>query len=121
MSNRPAFEIEGVLAIGAFLLFAAYGVMLMFVSIPPNNKDYALAILVALIAIVKDTFGRYFQATKGSQEQRKDSAEVARTLAETAAVVATAAAAAPPPPAPGTANIQAAPDVEVEVTSTPQA
>jgi hypothetical protein len=94
-------EIEAVLAVGALTLFGGVTASVMFNVVPPANEKYAMLMLGALIGVVKDTFGRYFQATKGSAEQRKDAADVAKTLAETAAVTAAAAvsqAATPAPP-----------------------
>jgi Na+-transporting methylmalonyl-CoA/oxaloacetate decarboxylase gamma subunit len=86
-------ETESILATGSLLLFAGVTYVVLFHKIPADNEKYAMLMLGALIGIVKDTFGRYFQATKGAQEQRKEAASVARTLAETAATVATVAAA----------------------------
>jgi hypothetical protein len=54
--------------------------------VPAENEKYAMLMLGALIGIVKDTFGRYFQATKGAQEARQDQADVVKTLAAGAAV-----------------------------------
>lgn len=82
-------EPEAVLAVGSFLLFGIIAVAVLYHVVPAENEKYAMLMLGALIGIVKDTFGRYFQATKGAQEQRKEAAEVARTLAETAATIAT--------------------------------
>jgi len=95
-NSRP--EPEAVLAVGSFLLFAGIAVLVLLKIVPAENEKYAMLMLGALIGIVKDTFGRYFQATKGAQEQRREAADVARTLAETASVVATAAATTVAPP-----------------------
>lgn len=74
-------EIEGILAVGSLLLFGfALGVVI-FNEVPPTNEKYAMLMLGALIGVVKDTFGRYFQATKGAQEQRQDAAAVTSALA----------------------------------------
>lgn len=79
----PAPETESVLATGSLLLFAWVTWAILFNTIPAENEKYAMLMLGALIGIVKDTFGRYFQATKGAQEQRKDSAVVTEALART--------------------------------------
>jgi hypothetical protein len=110
-------EVEAILAIGSLALFAYVSYVVLWQTIPPENEKYAMLMLGALIGVVKDTFGRYFQATKGAQEQRKDAAKVAEKAAETAATLATVqAGAAEPPPAPGTATITAAADVDVALT-----
>lgn len=88
--TRPP-EVEAVLAVGAFLLFATVTMILLFRVVPSDNKDFAYAVLIALTGLVKDTFGRYFQATKGAQDQRREAADVAKTLAETAAATVAAA------------------------------
>lgn len=98
-------EIEAILAVGSLLLFAGVTWMVITNTVPAPNEKYAMLMLGALIGVVKDTFGRYFQATKGAQDQRKDAAAVAQTLA--AAVVSS--------PADGTATITAAPDVDVQL------
>lgn len=95
MTDRQStFDVEAVLAIGSLLLFAGALGAVIFHTLPAENEKYAMLMLGALIGVVKDTFGRYFQATKGSAEQRKDAAQVAQTLAAT--VAATAAPAAEP-------------------------
>ena len=81
MAEKKIVEVEGVLAIGSLLLFAVIALVVIFHTVPGDNEKYAMLMLGALIGIVKDTFGRYFQATKGAQEQRKDAAEVTRALA----------------------------------------
>ena len=86
--ERP--EPEAALAIGSFAAFAAALGAVMFMAIPDQNEKYVMLMLGALIGLVKDTFARYFSSTKGSQEQRRETAEVAKTLA-------VAAAAGPPP------------------------
>lgn len=78
----PKPEPEAILATGSFILFALVFGVLLFAVVPETNKEYIFLMLGALIGIVKDTFGRYFQATKGAQEQRKEAADVARQLAE---------------------------------------
>lgn len=90
MSNWQFPETESVLAVGALFLFSAISFVVLFHMIPVENEKYAMLMLGALIGVVKDTFGRYFQATKGAQEQRKEAADVARTLAATTATIATA-------------------------------
>lgn len=74
-------EIEGTLAVGSLALFAWVCWAVLFNHIPPENEKYAMLMLGALIGVVKDTFGRYFQATKGAQEQRQDAAAVTTALA----------------------------------------
>jgi hypothetical protein len=91
--RRPIFDVEAVLAIGSLMLFGGALGVILFALVPEKNEKYVMLMLGALIGVVKDTFGRYFQATKGAQEQRQDAAEVAKTLAETAAVAAAAPAA----------------------------
>lgn len=85
-------EVEAILAIGSLALFAYVSYVVLWQTIPAENEKYAMLMLGALIGVVKDTFGRYFQATKGAQEQRVESAKVAEKAAETAATLATAAA-----------------------------
>ena len=85
--ERP--EPEAALAIGSFAAFAAALGAVMFMAIPDQNEKYVMLMLGALIGLVKDTFARYFSSTKGAQEQRRETAEVAKTLA--------VAAAGPPP------------------------
>jgi hypothetical protein len=77
---RP--EPEAVLAVGAFLLFSIIAILVLLRVVPAENEKYAMLMLGALIGIVKDTFGRYFQATKGAQQQREDAAVVTKALAE---------------------------------------
>lgn len=91
-SARTLIDVEGILAIGSLLLFSAALGVVLFDVVPERNEKYAMLMLGALIGVVKDTFGRYFQATKGSQEQRKEAAQVTQKLADTAATVATTAA-----------------------------
>lgn len=113
MTSEPAkparIDTEGYLAIGSLLLFSAIFGTLLFQVVPAANKEYVFLMLGALIGVVKDTFGRYFQATKGAQEQRKDAAAVAQTLADT---VATASAS----PA---ADVKLKPGESVEVAAAP--
>lgn len=80
MNRHP--EPEAVLAVGSFLLFAVIAVLVLLRVVPADNEKYAMLMLGALIGIVKDTFGRYFAATKGAQEQRKEAAAVTQALAE---------------------------------------
>lgn len=84
--NRP--EPEALLALGSFVLFAVVAVVVLFHTVPADNEKYAMLMLGALIGVVKDTFGRYFTATKAGQEQRREAAQVARKLAETVATTA---------------------------------
>lgn len=111
--TRPP-EVEAILAVGSLLLFGLVFWAVIYVEFPPGNKEYAFLMLGALIGVVKDTFGRYFQATKGAAEQRRESAKVAERAAETAAVLATVQAASTPQPE-GTATITTAPDVDVSL------
>lgn len=92
--NKPP-ETEAILAVGSLLLFAYICFVVLGSQVPAANEKYAMLMLGALIGIVKDTFGRYFQATKGAQEQRQ----------ETAAVTATLAAAVSPPTQSSTAPL----------------
>jgi hypothetical protein len=80
-------EVEGILAIGSLIVFASALGTVLFETIPTENEKYAMLMLGALIGIVKDTFGRYFQATKGAQDQRKEAAEVTKALAAQVAPV----------------------------------
>lgn len=80
MKGHP--EPEAVLAVGSFLLFGLIAVIVLFWKVPADNEKYAMLMLGALIGIVKDTFGRYFQATKTAQQQRADAAQVTQTLAD---------------------------------------
>lgn len=113
--GRPP-EVEAILAVGSLILFAGVTWVVLFNTIPPQNEKYAMLMLGALIGVVKDTFGRYFQATKGAQDQRKEAAQLASRAAEVAASLAgappTGVAAAPEP---GTASIVVAPDVDLEI------
>src|SRR5690242_13872939 len=83
--KRPP-EIEAVLAVGSLVLFAGVTWAIIFHVVPAANEKYAMLMLGALIGVVKDTFGRYFQSTKGAQEQRRHADEVTRTLAVAAAI-----------------------------------
>ncbi len=114
MKDKAPIEVEAVLAVGTFLLFSIITLSTLFHAIPAENEKYAFLLIGALIGVLKDTFGRYFQATKGAQDQRKDAAEVASKLADTAAVVAAAAATVPPP---GTASVIPGEGVTVEPTA----
>lgn len=83
--RRPILDVEAVLAIGSLVLFAAaLGVVILHV-LPPQNEKYAMLMLGALIGVVKDTFGRYFQATKGNQDLRKDFTDLAQAAVNTSA------------------------------------
>jgi len=82
-------EVEAILAVGSLMLFSFLACVVVFQMVPAENEKYAMLMLGALIGIVKDTFGRYFQATKGAQDQRREQAEVTRKMVETAAIVAT--------------------------------
>lgn len=77
-------ETEAILAVGSLILFAAIALVVLFATVPPSNEKYAMLMLGALIGIVKDTFGRYFQATKGAAEARQSNARVAESLAAAA-------------------------------------
>lgn len=83
---RP--EPEAILAIGSFVCFAAALGAVIFFQIEDKNEKYVMLMLGALIGLVKDTFARYFSATKGAQEQRRETAKVAETLAAATAVAA---------------------------------
>ncbi len=74
-------EIEAFLASGSLVIFAAVTGAVLLHTVPVQNEKYAMLMLGALIGVVKDTFGRYFQATKGAQEQRQDAAAVTTALA----------------------------------------
>lgn len=74
-------EVEAILALGSLIVFAAALWAVLFNLVPAENEKYIMLMLGALIGVVKDTFGRYFQATAGSQEQRRDFAELAKTAA----------------------------------------
>jgi len=77
--ERP--EPEAALAIGSFAAFALALAAVVFLEIPDKNEKYVMLMLGALIGLVKDTFARYFSSTKGAQEQRRETAKVAETLA----------------------------------------
>ncbi len=98
-------DVEAVLAVGSLLVFSAALWAVLFNTVPGANEKYVMLMLGALIGVVKDTFGRYFQATKGSQEQRQEFAKVAAAaadsvneIAKSAPLAAAAAAAAEPQP-----------------------
>lgn len=74
-------EPEAVLAVGSFFVFALALGTVVWRIVPPENEKYVMLMLGALIGLVKDTFARYFSSTKGAQEQRRDAAKVAETLA----------------------------------------
>lgn len=80
---KRVVDIEGALAVGSLVIFAAALGVVLFYLVPEKNEKYVMLLLGALIGVVKDTFGRYFQATKGAQEQRQEFATLA-----TAAVAA---------------------------------
>lgn len=77
--ERP--EPEAALAIGSFACFALALCAVIWAKIPGENEKYVMLMLGALIGLVKDTFARYFSSTKGAQEQRRETAKVAETLA----------------------------------------
>lgn len=108
-------ETEAVLALGSLALFAYVTWAVLFNTIPAENEKYAMLMLGALIGIVKDTFGRYFQATKGAQEQRAEQAKVAAALAEKVIPLVDVTN-----PAPGTATVTTAPDVDISLRSKEQ-
>lgn len=81
-------EPEAALATGAGLTFSAALWAVIFHSIPAENEKYVMLLLGALIGVVKDTFARYFNATKGAQEARRSADLVTQTLAEAAASAA---------------------------------
>ncbi len=88
MMNPPKLDIESLLAVGSLTAFTGALAVVLFFVVPASNEKYVMLLLGALIGVVKDTFGRYFQATKGAQEQRQDFAELAK-VAATAPVVHT--------------------------------
>lgn len=101
-------EVEAILALGSLIAFSGALAVVLYDVVPPENEKYVMLMLGALIGVVKDTFGRYFQATKGAQDQRREFADLAQ------AAVTTPQPPPPPPPA-GTASITAAPDVDITV------
>lgn len=117
-AKRERPEPEAVLAVGSFVLFSVIAIFVLLRVVPAANEKYAMLMLGALIGIVKDTFGRYFQATKGAQEQRKEAAAVAQTLAETAATVAVAAAGSGSGAQDGTVTLEPGDSVKVAATET---
>lgn len=86
--HRERPEPEAALAIGSFAAFALALGAVMFFKIADENEKYVMLMLGALIGMVKDTFARYFSSTKGAQEQRRETARVAETLAVAAATPA---------------------------------
>jgi hypothetical protein len=88
--DRPwwAPEIEALLAVGALSIFGAALWAVIFTVVPAENEKYVMLMLGALIGTVKDTFGRYFQVTKGGAESRETIAKMAQATADTAAVAA---------------------------------
>lgn len=104
-------ETEAFLAFGSFALFSFVAVAVLFHVIPAANEKYAMLMLGALIGIVKDTFGRYLQATKGSAQQRDDAAEVTRALVGSMSTVPT------PGPADAPDHVSLAPGDEVTVSA----
>lgn len=111
-ANRPIFDVEACLAIGSLIIFTGALSAVLFALVPAPNEKYVMLMLGALIGVVKDTFGRYFQATKGAQEQRLDAAVVAKTLA--GAVVSPT-----PTPAPTPDTVTLAPGDHVDVSAEP--
>jgi hypothetical protein len=87
--NKPILDVEAVLAIGSLALFAAALASVIFHTLPTENEKYAMLMLGALIGVVKDTFGRYFQATKGNQDLRKDFTDLAQAAVSTTAAPGT--------------------------------
>lgn len=79
---------ESVLAIMAFALFGGIIFYLLKWKIEAENKELLIFMLGVLVGLLKDTWARYYSATKGAQEQRKETAAVTQTLANTAAAVA---------------------------------
>lgn len=94
-STRPNWanllEVEAILAVGSLIVFSAALWSVIAQVVPAANEKYVMLMLGALIGVVKDTFGRYFQATKGAQDARKDAAVLAQTVAEGAAAAITPA------------------------------
>ncbi len=88
MSDQKPMEIEAFLASGSLLIFAGVTGAVLWHQVPPDNEKYAMLMLGALIGVVKDTFGRYFQATKGAAEQRQEAAAVTSALAAAIPIVA---------------------------------
>jgi hypothetical protein len=99
------FEIEGLLAGGSLFLFGISLAAVILLHIPEPNEKYIMLMLGALIGLVKDTFARYFNSTKGAQEQRQASQRVMDRLAANANTT----------PPTGTASVT--PGQGVEVTS----
>lgn len=94
MSDRtwlPTIDVEAVLAVGSILVFGAALGFVLYHSVPADNEKYVMLMLGALIGVVKDTFGRYFQATKGSQEQRQDIAALAAAATDSVNEIAKSA------------------------------
>ncbi len=87
----PTIDVEAVLAVGSILVFGAALAVVLFKIVPAPNEKYVMLMLGALIGVVKDTFGRYFQATKGSQEQRQDFANLATAAADSVNEIAKSA------------------------------
>lgn len=92
MSERrpllPVIETEAALAVGSLALFGAALYIVMFRLIPPENEKYVMLLLGSLIGIVKDTFARYFNVTKGAAEQRKTISDLATAASATATLAA---------------------------------
>jgi hypothetical protein len=100
--KREPMEIEAFLAAASLALFAATTFVVLFSLVPAENEKYAMLLLGALIGIVKDTFARYFNVTKGASIQRDTIADMAKVVANST-------------PASGTATVTAAADVDVEL------
>lgn len=81
-------DTEAVLAITSLWMFGATIWVVLFHLVPGENEKYAMLLLGALIGVVKDTFARYFNVTKGAVEQRETIANLARATADTANVAA---------------------------------
>jgi len=89
---RWSVDTEAVLAVGSLFAFGAALAVVLFALVPAANEKYVMLLLGALIGVVKDTFGRYFQATKGAQTQSAVLNDIATTAvgavsAQPAAVV----------------------------------
>lgn len=79
---------EAILAVGSLFLFGLALGWVITQQVPAENEKYVMLMLGALIGLVKDTFARYFNATKGAQEARRAADQVTQTLADAAATVA---------------------------------
>lgn len=109
--HKPV-EVEAFLACASLLLFGAALFVVMFNKLPAENEKYIMLLLGSLIGVVKDTFARYFNVTKGASEQRDTIATLARATEATAVTAQVAQAAGP---LPGTATATPAADVAVTI------